>query len=68
MELEHGEYRPPSHGAAAIVVSVVNKVWSMSFVDYAIDLSWQHLKEFGTKFQKEVSSFLEIPEFPYNTV
>ena len=24
--------------------------------------------EFGTKFQREVPSFLELPEFPYNRV
>jgi len=42
----------------------------MSIVDNTIDLPWRNFlsPEFRTKFQREVSLFLEIPEFPYNTV
>ena len=45
---------------------------SMSFVDNTIDLPWRTFlrSELGTDFQKEVglSLFLELPEFPYNTL
>ena len=36
----------------------------------AIDMLWQNFRspEFGPKFQREVSLFLKVPEFPYNTV
>jgi len=54
---------------ASIVVGVVNKL------DRRRDLlktrSTTKLSlgpEFGTKFQREVPLFLEMPEFPYNTV
>jgi len=42
----------------------------MSIVDNTIDLPWRNFlsPEFRTKFQREVSLFFEIPEFPYNTV
>jgi len=49
---------------------LVNYRPSTSFVDNAIDLPWRNFlsPEFGTKFQREVPSFLEILKFPYNTV
>jgi len=36
----------------------------------AIDMVWQNFQslEFRTKFQREVPLFLEITEFPFNTV
>jgi len=39
---------------------------STSFVDDTIDLPRQNFLslEFGTKFQREVPLFLEVPEFP----
>jgi len=39
-------------------------------VDNAINLPWRNYLslEFGTKSQREVPQFLEIPKFPYNTV
>jgi len=40
-----------------------------SFVDNTIDLPWRNfLSAFEAKFQREVLLFLEISEFPYNTV
>ena len=38
-------------------------------VDNTIDLPWRNfLSAFEAKFQREVLLFLEISEFPYNTV
>jgi len=43
---------------------------SVSFVDNMINLLWWNFPSpvFGTKFQRKVSLFLEIPKLPYNTV
>ena len=43
---------------------------STSFVDDTIDLPWRNFPEYRVrdKVQREVPLFLEIPEFPYNTL
>ena len=55
-----------SHDAST-VVSVVNIQQARPST---IDMPWRNFRspQLGTKFQREVLLFLEIPEFPYNTV
>ena len=49
----------------SIVADAFTQAWLSNFVDNAIDLPWRNLSpEFGTKFQREVPLFLDVPEFP----
>jgi len=47
-----------------IIVYKLNARW---IVDSAIDLLWRNIlsPEFAAKFQRKVSLFVELPEFPY---